>query len=70
MGNPVARLRFKTATSFAMFVLASIAFIRLLGVVPLTMASAMPFFVATVLAAAGLWRGLIYWQAMRVLPKP
>ena len=69
MQNPVGRLRFKVGTSFAIAVLGAIAFIRLLGAEPLSSATAMPFVLLGVLIAAGMWRGLIYWQAMRSLAK-
>lgn len=69
MINPIARLRFKTGTSFAIALLGCITFARLLSLEPLTGATMMPLSIAAIFVVAGVWRGLIYWNAIRGLAK-
>jgi len=69
MQNKVGRLRFKTGTSFAVALLGIIALARLLAAEPVSSATAIPFVILGLLIAAGTWRGLIYWQAIRGLAK-
>jgi hypothetical protein len=67
--NPLNRLRFKIATSFGIAILGCVTFARLLSVVPISVTTLVPFIIAAILALAGLWRGLIYLQALRGLAK-
>lgn len=46
-----------------------VTFVRLMGVAPLQLHTLMPFVVATVFVVAGVWRGVIYWQASTSLAK-
>jgi len=65
MRNPVVRLRFKAATSFAMAALGCIAFSRLVMIEPFNAATIAPFVVIAVVVLASIWRGVIYLQAVR-----
>ena len=65
MNDSRGRLRFKSGTSFAVALFGAIAFVRLLSLEPVTAATAIQFLSPLALAVAGLWRGLIYWQALR-----
>ena len=70
MNASLTRLRFKTGSSFAIAALGAVTFARLLGLEPLSLATIAPFLVAAIFVIAGLWRGLIYLQALRSLARP
>jgi hypothetical protein len=57
------RLRFKIFTSFALFGLAVVTIVRLWGVAPPTLHNAGAYATAAILAAAALWRGIIFARA-------
>jgi hypothetical protein len=63
-------LRFKIATSFAIATLGAAMFARLTTIVPLSLATSLPFVIAAVFCVAGLWRARIYLHALRGLVKP
>ena len=67
--NPLNRLRFKIATSFAIAVLGIIMFARLALILPLSFESFLPFLAPIMLVVAGVWRGVIFLKAVRGLVK-
>jgi len=64
LNNP-KYLRFKVASSFIIAALATIAFVRLALEAPPSPQTFAAYGVAAVIAAAGIWRGLIYLRAAR-----
>ena len=67
--NPLNRLRFKIATSFAIAVLGIIMFARLALILPVSLGTLLPFLAPIILVVAGVWRGLLFIRAVRGLVK-
>ncbi|HXW76336.1 MAG TPA: hypothetical protein VEJ20_02910 [Candidatus Eremiobacteraceae bacterium] len=59
------RVRYKVLTSFALFVLAAIAIVRLWGAAPPSGRTAAAYATVTILACAALWRGILFARAAR-----
>jgi hypothetical protein len=67
--NPLDRLRFKIATSFAIAALGIIMFVHLALMLPLSLSTLLPFLAPIIFVIAGVWRGLIFIRAVRGLAK-
>jgi hypothetical protein len=67
--NSPKYLAFKVATSFAIAALGVIALVRLFLETPPSPQTAAAYGIATVIAAAGFWRGLIYLRAARAVQR-
>lgn len=67
--NPLTRLRFKIATSFAIAALGVVMFVHLALMLPLSVSTLLPFLAPIIFVVAGIWRGLIFLKAVRGLAK-
>jgi hypothetical protein len=65
MVQPTNRLRYKVFTSFAIALCAVVGIARLALQTQVSAQGAFVYAILTILAVAGIWRGIIYLRAVR-----